>query len=279
MPVLYITWCNYMIWSDRTLSRVARVSFTSYGISINEALDRIDAGERLPRHGLIVIKPNLTNSSPPPITTSIDAVYAVYRYCRSHTKAEILIGEGAGSGSTMDVFKRLDYAELAHTEGIGLVDFNSDASTLSQRKDAFHLHEFYMPKILEEAFVISVPVLKDHCFTTTTIAMKNMFGIAPAPHYAGSWNKSKLHSPSTHQSVFDVCLHKKPSLAVVDASTALSGGHLWGTKKKLGYILAGFDPVAVDAAGSELLGHNPHRIEYLKLSNGILGSMEDITYC
>ena len=106
--------------------------------------------------------------------------------------------------------------------------------------------------------------------------MKNMFGIAPAPFYCGSWNKSKLHSPSTHKSVVDVCLYKKPDLCVVDASVSLAGTHLSGKRKDLGLILASFDPVAVDAVGSELLGHNPNKIEYLTLANGLLGSLENI---
>jgi uncharacterized protein (DUF362 family) len=264
---------------EDTMSRVARVTFTSYHESIYQALDRIDAGDRLPHNGLIIIKPNLTNSSPPPITTSIEAAQAVYRYCSAHSNAEIMIGEGSGSGRTTDVFDRLGYTELARSNGIELIDFNSIKSVLIHRKDTLNLREFHLPEILKEAFVISVPVLKDHCFTITTIAMKNMFGIAPAPFYAGSWNKSKLHSPSTQRSVVDVCLYKKPSLSVIDASTALSGGHLWGTEKKIGFILASFDPVAADAAGSKLLGHDPNKIEYLKLSNGKLGSMESIEYC
>jgi uncharacterized protein (DUF362 family) len=103
-----------------------------------------------------------------------------------------------------------------------------------------------------------------------------MFGIAPEPFYCGSWNKSKLHSPSTHKSVVDICLYKKPGLCVVDAAVALTGTHLSGRRKNIGLILAGFDPVAVDALGSELLGHNPRKIEYLCLSNGMLGSMDDI---
>ncbi len=37
-----------------------------------------------------------------------------------------------------------------------------------------------------------------------------------------------------------------------------------------------FDPVAVDAVGSELLGHDPKTIEYLQLAHGRLGSMDDI---
>jgi uncharacterized protein (DUF362 family) len=127
--------------------------------------------------------------------------------------------------------------------------------------------------VARDAFVISVPVLKDHSFTTTTVAMKNLFGLVPAPHYCGSWNKSRLHTPSTHKSVFDVCLHKPPDLCVVDASVALAGMHLAGTPRKIGLILASFDPVAVDAVSSSLLGHDPRQIEYLNLAQGILGDM------
>jgi uncharacterized protein (DUF362 family) len=145
-----------------------------------------------------------------------------------------------------------------------------------KRDDALQLREFHMPEVAREAFLISLPVLKDHSFTKTTISMKNMFGLAPAPFYNGSWNKSRLHSPSTHRSVFDVCLYKRPDLCVVDASVALTGMHLAGTPVKLGLVLASFDPVAADAVGSRLLGHDPAKIEYLKLANGKLGSMDGI---
>ena len=74
----------------------------------------------------------------------------------------------------------------------------------------------------------------------------------------------------------DVCLYKRPDLSVVDASVALSGSHLSGSHKKIGLILAGFDPVAVDAVGSKLLGHNPRGIQYLKLADGLLGSLDNI---
>jgi len=260
------------------MSTVARVPFTSYVESVFRALDLIAAREKLPENGLIIIKPNLTNASKPPVTTPVQAVEAVFRYCREFTKAEVLIGEGTGSGRTADVYRQLGYADLAESYGIGLVDFNEERTILSEKKDALTLKEFHLPEILMDAFVISVPVLKDHCFTVTTIAMKNMLGIAPAPHYGGTWNKSRLHSPSTHRSVYDVCLYKKPFLSVIDASTVLSGGHLWGTQRKLGYILASFDPVAADAAGSMLLGHDPRKIEYLQLADGKLGTMRGIQY-
>ena len=258
------------------MSDVAKVAFADYDLSVAKALDKIGACERLPQTGLIIVKPNLTNADKPPVTTNVAAAAAVCRYCRRHSGAEIAVGDGCGSGVTQDVFQANGYTELAREMGIGLIDFNTVPAVTLQRDDALQLDEFHLPEIARDAFVISLPVLKDHTFTRTTIAMKNMFGLAPAPYYRGSWNKSKLHSPSTHKSVFDVCLYKTPDLCVVDAAVALSGSHLSGTHRKLGCILAGFDPVAVDAVGSRLLGHDPTKIEYLRLANGILGDMDNL---
>jgi len=259
------------------MSIVAKAPFTDYETSVAEALDLIDAAARLPDSGLLVLKPNLTNADPPPVTTDVRTVEAVYAYCRANCGAEIAIGEGCGSGVTADTFRANGYADLARKYGIRLLDFNQEKPVLLRREDAIQEKEFHLPEVLLEARVVSIPVLKDHSFTGTTVAMKNMFGIAPAPHYRGNWNKSKLHSPSTHAAVVDVCLYKKPWLCVVDANVALTGMHLCGTPEGLGLILASFDPVAVDAVASELLGHDPATLEYLTLADGRLGSMTDIT--
>jgi uncharacterized protein (DUF362 family) len=259
-----------------SMSKVARVQFDDYESSIRRALDLIGAADALPREGLIIIKPNLTNSSPPPVTTDVRATEAVYQYCRDHTGARIVVGEGAGSGRTGDIYAALGYTDLAKRHGIELIDFNSVETVELSNPDALHWKTFHLPRIAMDAFIVSVPVLKDHDFSKTTIAMKNMFGLAPARYYANGWNKSKLHTPSTDDSIVDICLYKKPDLSVVDASVALQGGHLSGRKKHLGLILAGFDPVAVDAVGSQLLGHDPGWIHYLTAAEARLGSMQDI---
>jgi uncharacterized protein (DUF362 family) len=258
------------------VSDVSQVRFVDYAGSITKALELIGAKDGLPQSGLIIIKPNLTNADKPPVTTAVAATEAVYEYCRAHSSAEIAIGEGCGQGATQDTFEANGYTALAKKHGIRLIDFNQEPAVTLKHPDALQLKEFHLPKVAQDAFIISLPVLKDHSFTKTTISMKNMFGLAPAPFYQGSWNKSKLHSPSTHKSVVDVCLYKWPNLCVVDASVALTGMHLSGTPKNLGLVLASFDPVAVDAVGSRLLGHDPARIEYLKLAQGILGDMASL---
>lgn len=258
------------------MSDVAKVRFTTYRDSVAKAFDLIGAADRLPSDGLIIIKPNLTNADAPPVTTPVAAAEAVYEYCRAHCGAEIAIGEGAGDGTTQAAFEANGYVEFAERHGIRLIDFNSEPAVTLKNPAALQLTEFHLPRVAQHAFIISLPVLKDHCFTVTTVCMKNMFGLAPEPYYKGSWNKSQLHSPSTHKSVYDVCIYRRPDLCVVDASVALTGMHLSGTPKKLGLILAGVDPVAVDAVGSRLLGHDPAGIEYLTLANGKLGDMDDI---
>ncbi len=255
---------------------VAKINFTDYDSTVAAALDRIGAADRLPDDQLIIIKPNLTNADGPPVTTPVAAAEAVYKYCKANCNAEIAIGEGCGSGQTQDCFDANGYTDLAERYGMQLIDFNSAPAVKLCRDDTLQLKEFYLPEIARDAFIISLPILKDHCFTVTTIAMKNMFGLAPAPYYEGSWNKSRLHSPSTHKSVVDVCLYKRPDLCVVDAVVALAGMHLSGTPTELGLILASFDPVAVDAEGSRLMGHKPQRIEYLTLANGRLGDMDNM---
>ena len=188
----------------------------------------------------------------------------------------IAIGEGCGSGTTPDVYRKLGYTDFAKKHGLELIDFNDAETVTLENKNAFQVKRFHMPKIVQDAYIISLPVLKDHSFTETTIAMKNMFGIAPGKFYSGGWNKSKLHSPSTDKSVVDVCLYKKPDLSIVDASVALTGMHLSGRHKNIGLILASFDPVAIDTIGSALLGHDPQTLPYLTLANNLLGSMKDI---
>jgi uncharacterized protein (DUF362 family) len=257
------------------MNKIAQVKFIDYQSSIAKALDLIGAGEKLPHDKLIIIKPNLTIASPPPVTTDVKAAEAVYLYCKKYTKAKIIIGEGCGSGTTPNVYKKLGYTNLAKKYGIELFDFNEADTVTLENKNAFQLKQFHIPKIVQDAYVISLPVLKDHSFTETTIAMKNMFGIAPGKFYEGGWNKSQLHSPSTDKSVVDICLYKKPDLSIVDASTALTGMHLSGRPVNIDLILAGYDPVAIDTIGSELLGHNPKRLDFLTLANGLLGSMDD----
>ena len=124
------------------MSKVAKVRFSDYQSSITRALDLIGAADKLPRQGLVIIKPNLTNADPPPVTTSVAACEAVYQYCKAHCGAEIAIGEGCGSGTTEQTFRANGYTNLAERYGIRLIDFNREKTVLAENENALQLKQF-----------------------------------------------------------------------------------------------------------------------------------------
>ena len=78
---------------------VAVEDFVSYAISIPRALDAIGAGALLACRQRIVLKPNLVNHSPHPITTPPACIEAIIDYIRSHGGAGIAVAEGSGAVS------------------------------------------------------------------------------------------------------------------------------------------------------------------------------------
>ncbi|GAG42540.1 unnamed protein product, partial [marine sediment metagenome] len=131
------------------MSKVAKVKFIDYHRSVTKALDLIGAASGLPDKGLIIIKPNLTNADGPPVTTNVAAAEAVYKYCKAHCRAEIIIGDGCGNGTTEESYRANGYKKLAKKYGIRLIDFNQEKTVLVKNDDALQLKEFHIPEIVQ----------------------------------------------------------------------------------------------------------------------------------
>jgi len=108
--------------------------------------------------------------------------------------------------------------------------------------------------------------------------MKNMMGLPSHHHYqsGGYWRKAAFHA-RMHRSIFELNLYRKPDLSIIDASIGMAEYHLGGPtcNPPAGQLIAGFDPVAVDAAGAKLLGLDWRDIEHIRLANGVLGQAEE----
>jgi uncharacterized protein (DUF362 family) len=74
----------------------AMADFVSYSESLPPLLDRIGAREVFAGQQRILLKPNLVNQSPFPVTLPVAAMAVLVDYVRSCSKAELLIGEGTG---------------------------------------------------------------------------------------------------------------------------------------------------------------------------------------
>jgi uncharacterized protein (DUF362 family) len=133
----------------------------------------------------------------------------------------------------------------------------------------------WLPEVLFDAYLISVPVLKAHSLAEVTISMKNLIGCAPPSHYqaGSSWKKSKFHT-HLHQAIFELNRYRKPDLCLVDGSVGMAEYHLGGPAcdPPVGRLIAGRDPVAVDCAGALLLGRDWRSIDHICLADEILGS-------
>jgi len=258
-------------------SRVAKVKFASYEESVGKALDLIGAGKILADQKKIIFKPNLTNTSAFPVTTNVRAVQAALRYARDcNPRAAVIIAEGSGGCPTARAFKELGYSDLEKEYDARMVDFNKAEVVKLRDERALVWKEMFLPEVALEAFLISIPAMKDHSMAKTTLSMKNMFGLAPEKYYGGTWKKSKLHFPDVHKSVYDINLYRRPDIALIDGSVGVAGSHLDGSFTKFRTIIASFDPVAADASASEVLGHDWRDIRYLQLASGKLGTADDI---
>ncbi len=260
------------------MSRACHIEpFVDYAASLPAALEAIGAPQVLAGQRRILIKPNLVNASPPPVTFPVEAARALVQAVRACSEASIVIAEGAGDHQleTGAIFGLLGYRSLAAELDIELIDLNHAPLVRLENRDCSVFPTFMMPEVMMESYVISAAVLKAHSLADVTLSMKNMLGCAPPSYYqqGGHWKKSAFHA-RMHQSIFDLNRYRKPDLALVDASVGMAEYHLGGPTcdPPVNRIVAGFDPVAVDAAGAGLLGFDWRTIDHIRLADGVLGS-------
>jgi uncharacterized protein (DUF362 family) len=247
---------------------LAEVEFTSYEESIRSVLESIDAGSVLAGQKRILIKPNLVQATPFPVTTSPECVAALIAIVRQCSRAEIIIAEGCGAANydTERVFNKLGYCALADRLGVKLVNLNREELVRLEGRDCEVFPEFYLPAIALDSFILSVPVLKAHTLAEVTGTLKNMMGFAPPEHYqqGGHWKKSAFHA-RIHESIRDLNQYRTPDLTVLDATVGLAEAHLGGPvcDPPVNRIIAGNDPLETDRRAAELLGLDWRTIPHL----------------
>ena len=248
--------------------------------SMTTLLDAAGLMESIGNSTAVLIKPNLVEALPPPITTPVQLSSLLIDYLRQRKEnLHILIGEGTGSleYDTHYVFQMLGYTQLAAEKNVELIDLNSAELTKKEDSDCTRWPVMYLPAMLDELFLLSIPVLKAHTLAKVTLTMKNMMGCAPPAHFQGngSWGKSAFHD-QIHEAVFDLNRYRTPDFTLLDASIGMPEAHLWGChcEPPINKLAASNDPVAVDAYGASLLNKRWQDIRYIQMADSILGSAE-----
>jgi uncharacterized protein (DUF362 family) len=116
-------------------------------------------------------------------------------------------------------------------------------------------------KVSEVDVFISVPILKHHGSTILTGALKNMMGLTTRKTNVTFHLGSGVRNDPEYlaQCIADLNLVRKPDLTVADAIEFITGNGPSGPGplKRMDVVIAGTDPVAVDAFGATCLDMAP----------------------
>jgi uncharacterized protein (DUF362 family) len=263
------------------MAQVCTTRFSGWS-QVGPLLEAAGLARALPADGRVLIKPNLVADLPPPMTTPVALVSEIVRFVRAcRPGCEIIVADGCGSlkYETGHVFHTMGYTAMAEALGITLLDLNTAPCRRLTNPRCRRWPEFYLPEIVLDSFVISVPVLKAHSMAGVTLTMKNMMGAAPPAYYQqhGQWRKASFHE-DIQAAILDLNQYRTPDFTVLDATVGMAEAHLWGPvcspPKEL--LAAGRDPVAMDAYGAGLLGVPWRQIGHIAMAHGLLGEAEPL---
>ena len=237
-----------------------------------ELMDAMDVAAELGKDARIALKPNFAVSKPADsgATTHPEVAEGVLQYLIERGFHNISIMEGSWAGAdTKTSFRVCGYEALAKQYGIPLYDLKQD-SFVERQAGGLTLKVCRKP-LLETDYLINLPVLKAHCQTNLTCALKNLKGCIPDSE------KRRFHSLGLMKPI--ACLSKilRPNLTIVDAIcgdlTFEEGGH----PVPMDRLIGGVDPVLLDSYGAELLGFSVEDIGYLPLAERLGVGSTDVT--
>ena len=251
-------------------ARVSILKVPAYDQTIYDTMRRLLA-EHLGdvRGRSILLKPNLVEFEPASsINTHPMLVHAAYEAFRAMGAATVRIAEGPGHRrNTLDLAEAAGYFHTVPDFEDHFVDLNLDEVTRVRPTAQFsRIKKLYLPNsALGADLLVSMAKMKTHHWVGATLSMKNLFGVVPSGIYG--WPKNVLHWAGIDESIADLHAAFPRQFAIVDGIVGMEGnGPIQGTAKHAGVLVAGRDPVAVDATCCRIMKIDPMQIRYLQLA-------------
>jgi len=226
-------------------------------------LEAIRPEEETDKNALIGIKPNLVVAKPSSsgATTSPEIVAGLIEHLKSKGRDKLVIIEGSWVGErTPEAFKACGYEALSKKYNVPLIDL---------QKDNYKEYEInglrinvcdYVRKV---DYLINVPVLKGHCQTKMTCALKNMKGCIP------NSEKRNFHTMGLHKPIAYLNKLIRQDLVIVDGMNGDLNFEEGGNPVQMNRIIAGKDPVLIDAYAARLMGFSVEDVPYIVMAESI----------
>jgi uncharacterized protein (DUF362 family) len=207
----------------------------------------------------VLLKPNFNSADLSPGSTHNDTLETLLELLVEWGAVSITIADRSGMGDTRQVMQQKGIFSLAEKHGASvqvLDELSDNELTLITSPDSHWQNGFPVPQmLLNSECVIQTCNLKTHGYGGHfTMSLKNSVGFV-AKHYSGYNYMTELHgSPDQRKMIAEINTACKPALIVLDGVQAfVTGGPHAGTLADTELILAGTDPVAIDAAGVAIL--------------------------
>ncbi len=211
----------------------------------------------------IGIKPNLVSPTPAEFgaTTHPEIVAGIIEYLQETSTdytESITILEGSWVGDkTSEAFEYCGYNALAKQYGVKIVDTQTDTATT---EDCNGMDIKICDSVKTIDFLINVPVLKGHCQTKITCALKNMKGLIPNSEKR-LFHAKGLHNPIAHLNTF-----LKQDFIVIDHICGDPDFEDGGHPLVKNCIMTALDPVLADAYVCDILGYSTKDVPYVELA-------------
>lgn len=248
----------------KAFSRKSGEIYVIHGVDVigmtKRLLEAAGVAKAIPAGASIALKPNLVVARPADggATTHPGILAGVIEHLRDHGHGRIDIIEGSWVGDdTRRAFARCGIDAVAKRYGAATHDLKEDSSTpVDTPAGKIRVCD----KAREAGFLINLPVLKGHCQTRVTCALKNMKGCIPDDE------KRRFHREGLDTFIAALATAIVPDLTLVDGICGDLDFEEGGNPVRADRLLLGADSVKLDAYACALLGINPAEIPYIVLA-------------
>lgn len=234
---------------------------TDYKSMTINLLEKANLKERIPARGSRVgIKPNLVSPSEASwgATTHPEVVEGIITYLQENGFDNLVMLEGSWVGDrTSEAMVVCGYDKLSEETGVPFIDTQKDKTVTC---DCNGMKLDICESALNLDFLINVPVLKGHCQTKITCALKNMKGLIP--------NKEKRHFHATglHKPIAHLNTKLHQDFIVVDNICGDWDFEDGGNPVVMNRVMAAADPVLCDAYVCDLMGYAVDEVPYVRMA-------------
>lgn len=242
-------------------NRIWKIYGTDYKEMTKKVLAASNLADRIgDKKTRIGIKPNLVVASPAQFgaTTHTEVVAGIIEYLQERDFRNIIIAEGSWVGDrTALAFDYCGYNTLSEQYGVPLVD---------TQKEKWHEVDcsgmkLQITDVVDRIdFLINVPVMKGHCQTKMTCALKNMKGLLP------NKEKSRFHRMGLHKPIAHLQKGIRQDFIVVDHICGDLDFEEGGNPVVRNCVMAATDPVLVDSYACHLMQYDVDEVPYVRLA-------------